>query len=174
MGGRQVRTGKEFGNIFDHHAVEFTYADGTRLFSQCRQIPGCSHQVAESAHGTRGRVDLTGTRVELLLGNERKWRASGGKAGYKNGAYQAEHDALFTAIRNDTPFNEAEYGATSTMTAILGRLATYSGQKVTWDHALQLPGTSAADAESWDAAAPVTPDTNGRYAIAVPGVTKFA
>ena len=54
MGGRQVRTGKEYGNIFDHHAVEYTYADGTKMFSQCRQIPGCANAVQEHAHGTKG------------------------------------------------------------------------------------------------------------------------
>jgi predicted dehydrogenase len=174
MGGRQVRTGKEFGNIFDHHAVEYTYADGTKMFSQCRQIPGCSNLVAESAHGTRGRVILDSRGAELFVGHERKWRATGGDEGYKNTAYQAEHDALFAAIRNDTPYNEAEYGATSTMTAILGRMATYSGQKVQWDQALQLSEPTGADAEAWDAAAPVYPQSDGRYAIAIPGVTKFA
>jgi myo-inositol 2-dehydrogenase / D-chiro-inositol 1-dehydrogenase len=173
MGGRQVRTGKEFGNIFDHHAVEFTYADGAKMFSQCRQIPNTASLVAEGAHGTRGSVSLSSTNAELLVGNERKWRASGGGRGYKNNAYQAEHDALFDAIRNDKPHNEAEYGALSTMTAILGRMATYSGQVVKWDHALQLPDAMTVDAEAWDAAAPVKPDEDGRYAIAVPGVTKF-
>ena len=135
MGGRQVRTGKEYGNIFDHHAVEFTYADGTKMFSQCRQIPGCTDVVAESSHGTRGHVDMNSTRAELLVGEERKWRSTGSSEGSENNAYQAEHDALFAAIRNDTPYNEAEYGATSTMTAILGRMATYSGQIVKWDQA---------------------------------------
>src|SRR5882757_826589 len=60
MGGRQVRTGKEYGNIFDHHAVEFTYADGTKMLSQCRQIPGCENLVAEFAHGTCGIMSTNG------------------------------------------------------------------------------------------------------------------
>ena len=114
------------------------------------------------------------TNAELLVGGERTWRASGGERGYENNAYQAEHDALFDAIRNDKPYNEAEYGALSTMTAILGRMATYSGQIVQWDRsAATRPTAMTADAEAWDAAAPVTPDGDGRYAIAVPGVTKF-
>jgi predicted dehydrogenase len=174
MGGRQVRTGKEYGNIFDHHAVEFTYADGTKMFSQCRQIPGCSNKIAENVRGTRGIANLDAAHVELLVGGKRKWRSAGGKAGYENNAYQAEHDALFDAIRNDKPYNEVEYGATSTMTAILGRMATYSGQRVTWDNSLQLHKPMTTDAENWDAATPVNPDASGRYAVAVPGVTKFA
>ena len=172
MGGRQVRTGKEFGNIFDHHAVEFTYADGTKMFSQCRQIPGCASSVAESAHGTRGlRESQCDARRAVRRWQEQVARDPAAK-GYENNAYQAEHDALFDAIRNDKPYNEAEYGATSTMTAILGRMATYSGQIVKWDEAMQSTESMTVDAEEWDAAAPVQPDADGRYAIAIPGVTK--
>lgn len=171
MGGRQVRTGKEFGNIFDHHAVEFTYADGTRMFSQCRQMPGCTSSVTEHAHGTKGLMNLNAAHAELLVDGKRSWRMAGGEKGYQNNAYQAEHDALFDAIRNDKPYNEVEYGAHSTMTAILGRMATYSGKTVKWDEALKSTAMTT-DAESWDAPAPVQPDSDGRYAIAIPGVTK--
>jgi myo-inositol 2-dehydrogenase/D-chiro-inositol 1-dehydrogenase len=173
MGGRQVRTDKEYGNIFDHHAVEFTYADGTKMFSQCRQMPGCKSEVAEHAHGTKGMMNLDGVHAELLVGGKRSWHVSGGGKGYANNAYQAEHDVLFDAIRNDKPHNEAEYGALSTMTGILGRMATYSGKVVKWDEALQSSTVMTTDAEKWDAQAPVQPDSNGRYAVAVPGVTKI-
>jgi predicted dehydrogenase len=172
MGGRQVRTGKEYGNIFDHHCVEFTYADGTKMFSQCRQIPGCANRVAESAHGTKGVMTTDGTHAELFVDDKRTWRVSGGKSGYANNAYQAEHDALFDAIRNDKPYNEAEYAALSTMTAIMGRMATYSGKIVTWDEAFLSSTPITSDAESWDAKAPIEPGSNGYYAVAVPGVTK--
>jgi predicted dehydrogenase len=172
MGGRQVRTGKEYGNIFDHYAVEFTYADGTKMYSQCRQIPGCANNVAESAHGSRGVANLNATHAEILVGGKRTWHASGGEQGYSNNAYQAEHDALFDAIRSDKPYNEAEHGAHSTMTAILGRMATYSGQVVSWDAAIKSNHSMTTDAESWDAPAPVKANSDGRYAVAVPGVTK--
>jgi predicted dehydrogenase len=174
MGGRQVRTGKEYGNIFDHHAVEYTYADGIKMFSQCRQIPGCDNEVAEHFHGTKGVMDLSAGSCELLIGGRRKWRVSGGRAGYNNGAYQLEHDAFFAAIRNDKPFNEAEYGAHSTMTGILGRMATYTGKRVKWDDAIKIESPMTSDAESWDAPAPVKVGDDGRYAIAIPGVTKLA
>jgi myo-inositol 2-dehydrogenase/D-chiro-inositol 1-dehydrogenase len=172
LGGRQVRTGKEYGNIFDHHAVEFTYADGTKMYSQCRQIPGCASKVAESAHGTRGVANLNATHAEILITGQKPWRVSGGSQGYSNNAYQAEHDALFDAIRNDKPYNEAEYGAHSTMTAILGRMATYSGQIVKWDEAIKSNHSTTTDAEKWDAPAPVKANDDGRYAVAIPGVTK--
>lgn len=174
MGGRQVRVGKEYGNIFDHHAVEFTYADGTKMFSQCRQMPGCTTLVAEFAHGTRGRADLNSTRCELFAGNKRNWSSVDDTKDMKTGEYQTEHDALFAAIRGDTPFNEVEYAANSTMTGILGRMATYSGQVVKWDEAIKLAEPMTTDAEDWSAAAPISPDADGRYSIAVPGVTKFA
>jgi myo-inositol 2-dehydrogenase / D-chiro-inositol 1-dehydrogenase len=172
LGGRQVRTGKEYGNIYDHHAVEFTYADGTKMFSQCRQIPGCANKVAECIHGTKGLMNLDAGRAEMFVNNKRTWRVSGGEAGYSNNAYQVEHDALFDAIRNDKPYNEAEYGATSTMTAILGRMATYSGQIVKWDEAIKSNHMTTTDAEKWDAKAPVEPNSDGRYVVAMPGTTK--
>jgi len=172
LGGRQVRIGKEYGNIFDHHDVEFTYADGTKMFSQCRQIPGCYNHVAEYAHGTRGIVNTYASGAEMLVGGKKVWRSPRGQEGGKRGAYQAEHDALFDAIRNDKSYNEAEYGALSTMTAILGRMATYSGKIVSWDAAFQSNHALTTDAESWDGEAPIGPDEDGRYAVAVPGATQ--
>ena len=80
--------------------------------------------------------------------------------------------AFVDAILNDRPYNEAEYGATSTMTAIMGRLATYSGQVVHWDDAFGSEIVLTTDAESWDAPAPINPLSDGSYRIPIPGVTK--
>jgi predicted dehydrogenase len=173
LGGRQVRTGKEYGNIFDHHDVEFTYADGTKMFSQCRQIPGCWNYVAEIALGTRGVAELYASGARLLANGKVAWRSASERRGYGSEAYQIEHDVLFEAIRNDKPHNEVEYAARSTMTAIMGRMATYSGRIVKWDEALRSTAMLTTDAETWDAAPPVSPDQDGRYAAAVPGVTKI-
>ncbi len=168
MGGRQVRKGKDNGQIFDHHAIEFTYADGTKLFSQCRQIPGCWNYVGEFAHGTKGLANLSYNRAKI--DGENKWRYRG----KSTNAYDQEHIDLQAAIRNNTPMNEGWFGATSTMTGILGRMATYSGKVVKWDDAVakgpnELPAHLAMDAPT-----PVTPDTNDLYehAVAVPGVYK--
>jgi predicted dehydrogenase len=170
MGGRQVRTGKEYGDIFDHHAVEFTYADGTKMFSQCRQTPGCWSQVAEFAQGTKGTLNLN-TRPTISAGEKTLWRAKPPEG--DRGPYQAEHDALFKAIRENLPHNEAEYGATSTMTGILGRMATYTGKVVAWDEAFDSGQTLTTDAEDWNAEPPVTAGSDGRYAVAVPGETEI-
>ncbi len=164
MGGVEVRKGPDYGEIFDHHAVEFTYADGSVCFSQCRHQPGCWNSVSEHVVGTKGSANVGGNTI---LG-ENKWR-------YKNeGAkdpYQQEHDDLFTAIRKNTPYNELEYGAHSTMTAILGRLATYGGKEVEWDKAIKSEISLFPDKLAWDAPMKVNPDADGMYPHAIPGKT---
>ena len=167
QGGRQVLTGIDHGEIFDHHFVEFTYADGTKMLSQCRHQPGCWTSVSESAHGTKGTAEMQAGRIATPDGSG-DWRYEGKKMN----PYQVEHDVLFDAIRNNKDHNEAEYGATSTMTAIMGRMATYSGQMIKWDEALASTVALTPERYAWDAKPPTTPDANGRYPIPTPGVTK--
>ena len=163
MGGCEVKKASEFGQKFDHHFVEFEYADGSRMFSQCRQIPGCWHSVSEFAAGTKG-TSVCANSIQLYDGT--KWRSSA-----KSSAYQKEHDDLFASIRAGNPLNEAEYGANSTFTAILGRMATYSGKEVSWDDALK-NGLSLMPKEySFDATPPVLPNAEGFYPRAIPGKT---
>jgi predicted dehydrogenase len=171
MGGRQVRTGKEYGNIFDHHAVEYTYPSGVKMFSQCQQIPNTDGGVAEYAHGTKGMLEMRNAAIWTLDGQKPK-RVAVGK-GRKANAYQVELDDLFAAIRNDTPYSEAENGALSTMTAIMGRMATYTGKTVTWDAAYGSTEVLTTNAETWAATAPLLPKEDGFYQVAVPGVTKL-
>jgi predicted dehydrogenase len=172
MGGRQVRTGKEWGQIFDHHFVEFTYADGTKMFSQCRQMPGCWDNVTEHAVGSSGLADISKGIVqaasETVAAATR--RARNKKTPSVN-AYQVEHDVLFDAIRNDKPHNEIEAGVLATMTAIMGRMATYSGKVVKWDEAYNSELALLPKQMAWDAEAPVLPDKDGVYPVALPGVT---
>ncbi len=172
-GGRQVRTGIEYGNIFDHHDVEFTYADGSKMMSQCRQIPGCRRFVGEEAHGTKGNVSFTGRTAEIERFDGDGWKYRRPRSGQpQTSPYQTEHDVLFDAIVNDKPHNEAEYGALSTMTAILGRLATYSGKLVTWEEAFNSDVELTIDATSWDDHPRSLPNEQGAYAIPVPGISE--
>src|SRR6266496_2252365 len=164
MGGVEVRKGPDFGEIFDHHAVEFEYADGSRLFSFCRHIQGCWDSVSEHVVGTKGTCDVSAHTIR----GASPWRFR--KAGVKD-TYQQEHDELFDAIRNDKPRNDAEYGATSTMTAILGRLCTYSGKMIEWEDAMKSNINLFPDKLTWDADPKVMPDANGLYKLAVPGRT---
>ena len=169
MGGRQVRTDKRYGEIYDHHAVEYTYADGSKMISQCRHIPGCWNSVEEHAHGTNGTIHLEGNQPRncyLEMPNGTRITA---KTKHAN-PYQVEHDDLFKAIRtNAKDYNEAEYGAMSTMTAILGRLCTYSGKVITMDQALKSEVSIMPKSFSFDAEAPINPNANGDYPIAIPG-----
>ncbi len=168
MGGREVRKGKDNGEIYDHHSIEYTYANGAKMFSQCRHIEGCWNAVTEYAHGTKGWAQLDGTIYNLA--NEIVW--SSGKGG--GNGHQEEHFDLFAALRRGDVPNEGEYGAKSTMTSILGRHATYSGKVVKWDEAIN-SDTALADFDaitSMDDKAPVQPDANGNYAIPIPGKTK--
>ena len=179
QGGRQVRNGIDHGEIYDHHMVEFTYGDGTKMLSQCRHIPGCYTKVDEFAHGTKGEAHIGGGSIRPAGGSAWRYDGKGGDP------YQIEHDVLFDAIRTNKTHNEAQYGATSTMTAIMGRMATYSGQEIFWDKAAaQKAGRpdapTALDSEialrperyAWDAKPPTLPGPDGRYPIATPGSTK--
>jgi predicted dehydrogenase len=165
QGGRAVRTGPDSGEIYDHHAVEYTYADGTRMLSQCRHIPGCWESVSEHAHGTLGTCEVSAARIESTGGWS--WRHRGDPVD----PYQIEHDRLFAAIRGDLPHQEAEVGAQATMTAILGRMATYSGRVVQWDEALASELRLGPERLAFDADPPTRPDAQGRYPVAVPGVS---
>jgi predicted dehydrogenase len=173
MGGRQVRTDKRFGNIFDHHAVIYTYQDGTKMHSYCRQMRGCENLVAEHIEGSEG-VALLGTNQCSLTSTSGNtiWETPRRRPDDYVSPYQAEWNALVDAILSDAPYNETDYGATSTMTAILGRLATYSGKEIPWDEALASEKVITTDAESWDAPPPIEPLSDGSYRIPIPGVTK--
>lgn len=167
MGGREVRDKLENGQIFDHHFVEYEYDDGTLLYSQARQIPNCWRSVSESAIGSLGRAQfeareftLSGPRADIL-------RFRKGEDGH-----QLEHFPFFKAIRENLDHNEAERGAMATMTGILGRMATYSGQEVKWEEALASNQKLVPDdLVDFASAAPVLPDPEGRYPVAVPGVS---
>ena len=132
MGGRQVRKGKEHGEIFDHHYVEYTYADGSILNSQCRHIPGTTSKVDELIVGTKGKIQAGAANIldhsgKVLYQFDKKT---------ENNPYQAEHVELFAAIaKGEYKFADAENGAKSTMTSILGRMATYTGQRIEWEKA---------------------------------------
>ncbi|MGL4512090.1 MAG: Gfo/Idh/MocA family oxidoreductase [Lacipirellulaceae bacterium] len=169
MGGREVRKGRDHGQIFDHHAVEFTYPDGSTMMSQCRHMAGCWSSVDEHAHGSKGSCHVGAGRI---LGADGKaiWRHKGPKPA----GYVQEHIDLQKAIRDNAPYNETGVGAHSTMTAILGRMATYSGRAIGWDEALasNLSLTTPEQVYAFDATPPVTPDADGRYPVPVPGVTQ--
>ena len=88
------------------------------------------------------------------------------------GPYQVEHDDLFAAIRANHSYNEVDNGAASTLTAIMGRMATYSGKEVDWDAALNSQVDLSPQNYAWDADPRMMPLADGSYPVAIPGVTK--
>jgi predicted dehydrogenase len=170
FGGRQVRKSKEHGEIFDHHYVEFHYADGSILNSQCRHMPGTSSKVDELLVGTKGKIYCDAARITDLRG---KTIFQFDKSKERN-PYQTEHDELFAAIaKGEYKYADAENGAYSTMTSILGRMASYSGQVIDWDKAINSGLNLHPSVYAFDAAAPVNPGPDGFYPVPVPGVTKY-
>ena len=167
-GGRHMRNGKEHGEIFDHHFVEYTYADGRKMISQCRHWKGCANKVSEAFHGTNGSAPEPGKLITrkgyaMLDHNSRR----------DPNPYQTEHDVLFKAIAaGEYKFADAENGANATMTSILGRMATYSGQIVKWDEAMNSDLDLSPDTYGFDATPPILPMADGYYPVPVPGVTK--
>jgi predicted dehydrogenase len=163
MGGRQQRTGPEYGNIYDHHSVVYEYAGGAKLFSNTRQMRGCWGNMSASAVGARGKAVFSERKGGLTV-------ASGGATwtyrGPENNIYQTEHDELFRAIRAGKPINNGQYMAHSTLLAIMGRMATYTGREITWEMALDSKEDLTPEKYEWG---PME-----HPPVAIPGVTKFS
>lgn len=179
QGGRQVRTGKEYGEIYDHHFVEFTWEkDGDRsiLLSQCRHIGNCWSSVSEYAHGANGWCNIGDGQIFDTKGNL-VWeypRTEDGKRKNLHDGHQQEHHDLFASIRRGEIPNEGEYGAMSTMMSVLGRMATYSGREIGWEEAINsnLNISPVEKFHSFDDMPPVMPNADLTYAIPTPGATK--
>jgi len=169
QGGRQVRKAKRHCQIFDHHYVEYEFADGARMISECRQIRGCFPLVAEYAHGTKGEATMApGGRLFEITGPQ-AWSR---RLKRREDGHQLEHYPFFNAIQENRPYHEAEYGAKSTMVAIMGRMATYSGRQVSWDEAINSDLSEMPEELDYDALPKVLPDENGWYPVAQPGTTR--
>ncbi|MGA2258598.1 MAG: gfo/Idh/MocA family oxidoreductase, partial [Thermoguttaceae bacterium] len=154
--------------IFDHHTVEFTYANGVKMFSQCRQIPNCWGSFSQHAHGTKGYADIDGSgqaKLTVAGAPARQWKS-------QPDGHQLEMDDLFAAILAGKPYNEVGWAVDSTMTAILGRMATYSGKLVPWEEAVRSELNLLPERLAWDAEPKSKPGADGIYACATPGVTR--
>jgi len=161
MGGREVRKEPEFGNIFDHHSVVYEYAHGTRLISNTRQMAGCKNDISVDVVGSRGSARLAERRGGVRITGTDEWVYRGEP---KN-LYQVEHDELFASIRRGSALNNGEYMAKSTLLAIMGRMATYTGQEITWEMAWNSKENLSPPRYEWGPL-PTPP-------VAVPGVTRY-
>ncbi|MEM7600805.1 MAG: Gfo/Idh/MocA family oxidoreductase [Verrucomicrobiota bacterium] len=169
QGGRIVRNGSADGQIYDHFSVDYEFADGSIVTTQHRQIPKVWSWFGQKIMGTKGSAELSfkmNGAVRPTSEGAQPWR------GRETGnSYQLEHDALFAAIRRDTEFNEAERGAYSTLFAVMGRMAAYTGQVVTWDEAMNSEEEIARNPASFDEEALFFPDAEGIYETFRPGAT---
>lgn len=163
MGGRSVYVGNGSGNIYDHFSIVYEYKSGVRLVSNTRQQPKCKSNLSAQVIGAKGWATLADREDGLAITTEKKWSYPWPG----NQMYQTEHDELFAAIRSGKPINNGEYMAKSSLLAIMGRMAAYTGQQITWDMAMHSKEDLSPPHYDWDAKLPDPP-------IAVPGVTKFA
>ena len=170
VGGRQQRVPGQSSEIYDHHAVNFAYPGGVQIASQCKQFPGGENHVEEHFQGTKGMLSLHPGYAKITdLSGQELWKFSGENPD----PYQVEHDELHAAIRNDTPKNDAYYGATSSFSSVLGRLATYSGKTWKYDDTLQLDFRTMPEDPTWETTPPTVPDKDGNYPLPMPATFKI-
>jgi len=159
MGGRQERTAPEYGNIYDHFAVEFEFANGVRISSMCRQINGCSDRVSERFVGTKGVAYLDGSAGRIEGQNAYKYE------GENPNPYVVEHFDLIKSIKEGKPLNEGKRIAESTLSGVMGRMSAYTGRELSWDWAMNASKLN------------LTPDYNNAdlpvEPVAMPGKTQL-
>lgn len=165
-GGRSSCFSPVHGDVFDHGAIVFEYASGVRMYANVRAQDGCFSEVSDTFLGTKGRCDLLKNRIE----GEHPWQYDGPKSNM----YDAEHVALFEAIRRGQPINNGLYMVRSTMLSLLGQMVCYTGQQLTWDQALNSTWQAGPEAVSWDMEPPAKLDASGLYPVPIPGMTKLA
>lgn len=162
-GGRQVRTDSLFGNIFDHFSVVYDYDNGVKGFHHSRQQANCENSYLVQTLGTKGSAMVNCARNVHEITGANPWKYEGAQ----NDMYQTEHNELFASIRSGKLINDGEFMAHSTLTAIMGRMAAYTGKRVTWDEALNSTEKLGPDSYSFDMKPPVVE-------VAKPGITAFS
>jgi len=175
-GGRQDR-GIHVDQNFDHYTVEYTFADGSKLFAEARGVANCHNEFASYAHGTKGLAVISSVahspaRCRIYKGhNQVKDELAWSFPPDEPNPYQLEWDDLMAAIRGDKPYNEARRGAEASLVAVMGRHACHTGKVVTFEemlkHAVALsPGVEKFTTSS---PAPVTAGPDGKYPLPRPG-----
>jgi len=165
LGGRSSSFEPVHGNQFDHQAVAWEYADGAQLFGFSRAQVGCYNEVSDHVLGTKGRCNLIKHRIE----GETNWQYDGPKGSMTD----IEQKELFDSIRAGKPINNGSYMAKSTMLGIIGRMACYTGQKITWEQAMNSQESYLPEDVNWEMEPPVKAGKDGLYPVPIPGMTKF-
>jgi len=181
LGGRHYR-GDSIDQNLDTYSVEYTFADGTKLFLYGRNMSGCHDEFASYAHGTKGSAVIsqgghTPAKCRIYKGQNMDNRADITWAFPKDepNAYQLEWDHLIEAIREDKPFNEVKRGAEASLVTSLGRMAAHTGRIITYDEILNCEHEFAPDVDklSMNSPAPLQVGPDGKYPIPLPGKNDF-
>lgn len=159
-GGRQVRTDEKYGNIYDHFDIVYQWANGVKAFARCRHWSNCENEVEDYIFGTKGTINVMAHKITDHQGNL-IWKYEGPDGDM----YQLEHNELFASIRARNPINNGDYMSKSTMLAIAGRMAAYTGQKLTWDAVMNSKEDLSPSAYEWA--------DNPVPSVAIPGKTPF-
>ncbi|WP_025764847.1 Gfo/Idh/MocA family protein [Dyadobacter tibetensis] len=162
-GGRQVRTDELFGNVFDHFSIVYDYDNGVKGFHHSRQQANCENSYLVETIGSKGRAMVNCAKNHHEIYGQNPWKYDGAN----NDMYQTEHNELFAAIRSGNHVNDGEFMAHSTLTAIMGRMAAYTGKRISWDQALNSTEVLGPDTYSFQMAPPA-------IEVAKPGITAFS
>ena len=176
MGGRCY---EQAGNQFDHYTVEYTFADGTKLFTFSRHMNGCWNTYADYAHGSKGSAVIMSSlgapksriyKSHNMVKEELAWEYGQGDCN----PYHEEWQVLLDAIRQDKPHNEAQRAGEAEVAALMGRAATHTGQEITWDQMMKSDFQFIADIDNitMDTPAPIHEGPDGIYPAPQPGITK--
>ncbi len=169
LGGRSASFGEVYGNVFDHHSVVYEYADGVRVYAFCRTENGCYNNSESVILGSKGRCNVSQCTIEAH--GQPTWKYHGPHGD----PYDLEHKALFSAVRSGNPVNAGDYMARSTLVAVMGQLACYSGKELTWEQVSKsdFVFTPRVEDVRLDMEPPVKPDAKGWYPVPMPGLTEF-
>jgi predicted dehydrogenase len=181
LGGRHYR-GNNIDQNFDNYAIEYTFADGTKLLLEGRTMDGCAQEFASYAHGTKGSAVISAnshwpSHCRILKGqnvlkrDDIVWKPE--REEYN--PYQAEWDTLIDAIRSNKPYNEAKRGAEASLVTAMGRMAAHTGKVITWDQMLNCEHEFAPEVDklTMDSAAPILAGKDGKYPVPEPGKLKY-
>jgi len=169
LGGRSTSFGEVYGDMFDHHGVVYQYPNGVRVYANCCTRNKCHADYSSLILGTKGRCRVT-EYGESSIEGAAAWKTGMGKDGH-----QVEQDELFAAVRAGNVVNHGDYMVPSTWVVLMGQVACYTGQEVTWD---QVTKSTFGFGPAWDAVKeglepPTKPGPDGNYPIPVPGVTRL-
>ncbi len=168
LGGRQVCIDPKYGDLYDQHAIIYEYANGVRMYAYARNIPGCYSDASTIVLGAKGRAFMPSSpRIE----GEDPWRYRSPDGSIS--MFDAEHVALFDAIRAGKPINDGHYMCCSSMLATVGEMVCDTGQMMTWEQALASTHSFSLPEYNWDITPPVQPGPDGIYPVPMPGISQY-